>query len=130
MPQDWGDAAQRLWPDPPYADTMAMDDIVRARNTVVDSIGNLALLQPQLNAKLRNAGVEQRRAIYGQPRYLETRALAAHEIWDEQTIRAHAAAWLPRANKIWPGPRNRARLQRLANALMPLETGITRSGAE
>jgi len=48
MPQDWSDAAQRHWPDPPYNDTMAMDDIVRARNTAIDSIGNLTLLEPQL----------------------------------------------------------------------------------
>lgn len=104
MPQDWSDAAKRHWPDPSYDESMAMDDIVRARNTAVDSIGNLALLEPQLNAKLRNAGFEERRAIYGQSRYLATRALAEHDHWNEQSIRARAAAWLPLANQLWPGP--------------------------
>ncbi len=79
MPQGWSDPAERYWPDPPYDDTMAMDDIVRARNTTVDSIGNLALLEPQLNAKLRNADFEERRAIYGQARFIETRSLAERD---------------------------------------------------
>jgi hypothetical protein len=51
---------------------MAMDGVVRGRNTNVDSIGNLALLEPQLNAKLRNADFAERRAIYGQARFIET----------------------------------------------------------
>ncbi len=104
MPQDWSGPGRARWPDPPAAASGALDDAFRRREQAIASIGNLALIEPNLNAKLGNAGFADRRPIYARSRYLTTKGLARRDDWDEDAILKRAQAWLPTATRLWPGP--------------------------
>lgn len=104
MPRDWSDAERKRWPDPPIGPGVALDDAFRRRQTAIEAIGNLALVEPSLNAKLSNAGFDDRRAHYRRSRYVTTQALAEVDDWDERAMDARAKAWAPLAFRLWPGP--------------------------
>lgn len=108
MPRDWSDAARTRWPDPPTGFGVALDDAFRARGHAIESIGNLALVEPKLNASLGNSGFEDRRGGYRQSKYVTTRPLADIDVWAEPAIEARAASLLGAAIKLWPGPNHLA----------------------
>lgn len=99
LPQKW----QAHWPldsDDPEA--------VGHRERMLHSLGNLTLVNGQLNPKLSNGTWEEKREELSAHTvlHLNKELLAAYSAgtWDEETIRSRGKTLAARALRIWPPP--------------------------
>lgn len=68
---------------------------------VINRIGNLTLLSRRLNQALLNAQFDAKRTVYRNSELLQTRALAASDEWNPDTIETRQAEQARRARTIW-----------------------------
>lgn len=103
MPQGW----RHHWPLSPDAPS----DAAQVRDRVVQTVGNLTLLNDRLNPSLSNGpwtsneGASKRTGLNASVLLLNKELVAsAPEIWDEQLIRSRAVQMALAATKVWPRP--------------------------
>jgi hypothetical protein len=108
MPQKW----QTYWALPGMESVTEADygpelsERVHARNSIVNTIGNLTLITSTLNSSVSNGHfsvkMPELRAFTA---LALNRELHEFETWDESTIRRRSAALLEMARVIWPAPK-------------------------
>ena len=108
MPQKW----QANWTLPGTESVAEMDygpellERVRARNSIVNTIGNLTLITSALNSSVSNGNFSVKMpALQAFTALALNRELQEFELWDESTIRRRGAALFELARTIWSAPK-------------------------
>ena len=108
MPQKW----QTNWALPGMEGVAEADygpelsERVRARNSVVNTFGNLTLITSALNSSVSNGNFSVKMpALRAFTALALNRELSEFELWDESTIRRRGAALFELACNIWPAPK-------------------------
>ncbi|CAB3697128.1 DUF262 domain-containing protein [Achromobacter pestifer] len=108
MPQKW----QTNWALPgmegvPEADYgPELSERVRARNSIVNTVGNLTLITSALNSAVSNGDFSVKMpALRAFTALALNRELQEFELWDEPTIRRRSAALFELARNIWSAPK-------------------------
>ena len=108
MPQKW----QTNWALPGMEGVAEADygpelsERVRARNSVVNTFGNLTLITGALNSSVSNGNFSVKMpALRAFTALALNRELSEFELWDESTIRRRGAALFELACNIWPAPK-------------------------
>lgn len=82
-----------------------LSERVRARNSIVNTIGNLTLITSSLNSAVSNGNFSVKMpAIQAFTALALNRELQGFELWDEPTIRRRGAALFEVARTIWSAP--------------------------
>lgn len=117
MPQKW----QTNWALPGMEGVSEADyglelsERIRARNSIVNTIGNLSLITSALNSSVSNGNSSVKMsALRAFTALALNRELQEFESWDESTIRRRGAALFELARKIWSAPK---RAQTLINGV-------------
>lgn len=107
MPQKW----QTAWPLPgmeglreeEYGPELA--NLVRSRNSAVNTLGNLTLMTQALNSTISNGPIAGKiAAIKANAALALNRELHGYEQWDEDSIQERGAALFEVARTIWLAP--------------------------
>ncbi len=108
MPQNW----QTNWALPGMEGVAEADygpellERVRARNSIVNTIGNLTLITSALNSSVSNGNFSVKMpALRAFTALALNRELQEFELWDEPTIRRRGAALFELARTIWSAPK-------------------------
>jgi hypothetical protein len=88
----------------PYATPNAHAANAERREALVDTIGNLTLLEKALNQKASNRPFAQKCAQYSESRFHLNKYLNQQQRWTEDEIMARANVLFDLALKIWPRP--------------------------
>lgn len=126
MPQKW----QTAWPLPGM-EGLGEEELspelasqIRARNSAVNTLGNLTLLTQALNSTISNGPLEDKiAAIKANAALALNRELHGYDQWDEDAIEVRAAALFEVAKAIWVAPR-RAELPGVGIAVAPQRTSL------
>ncbi len=101
MPQNW----EANWPLPQWGERQ---EITEHRNSLVQAIGNLTLINERLNSALSNASWEQKRKTLASHStlFLNKTLLNDSEgkIWNEEFIQSRSKRMVELVAEIWPGP--------------------------
>ncbi len=126
MPQKW----QAAWPLPgmeglseeEFSPELASQ--VRARNSVVNTLGNLTLLTQALNSTISNGPLDGKiAAIKANAALALNRELHGYDHWDEDAIEERAASLFDVAKTIWAAP-HRAELPGVGMAVASQRTSF------
>ena len=101
MPQRWRDQDWPLQSDDDVADP------VEARNDLIQTLGNLTLINGGLNKRLSNRSWEDKRKFIAKSDnlFINKQLLAdAQDSWDENQIRSRGGWMTTKICEIWPGP--------------------------
>ncbi len=108
MPQKW----QTNWALPGMEGVAEADygpdlsERIRARNSIVNTIGNLTLITSSLNSSVSNGNSSVKMpALRTFTALALNRELQEFELWDESTIRRRGAALFELARTIWSAPK-------------------------
>ena len=108
MPQKW----QKNWALPGMEGVSEADygpellERIRARNSIVNTIGNLSLITSTLNSSVSNGNSSVKMpALRAFTALALNRELQEFELWDESTIRRRGAALFELARTIWSAPK-------------------------
>ena len=123
MPQKW----QTKWALPGMDGVAEADygpdlsERVRARNSIVNTIGNLTLITGALNAAVSNGSFSVKMpAVRAFAALALNRELNEFELWDESTIRRRGTALFELARAIWSAPkRTRSQTQGVDEGFEP-----------
>jgi hypothetical protein len=72
------------------------------REALVDTIGNITLLEKTLNKRASNRSFAQKRPLYSESGFHLNRDFVKQDSWDEDRIAARANALFDLAKQIWP----------------------------
>ena len=109
MPQDWQTPS---WPEPDQSLAGADETAERARERLIDSIGNLTLVNKKLNSRLGRAPWTRKSELYLQDEerlalnrdLLRPNRSRTPSVWDEEQIQKRSERLAKRVIEIWPRP--------------------------
>lgn len=117
LPQGWIEH----WPLPDGTKGLAWNEIVaadpndprvsatRARNTALQTIGNLTLLTQALNSSVSNgAWITKKPEVLNSSLLPINQQLHGFDTWDEEAIQKRGTDLFARAVRLWPGPDTKA----------------------
>lgn len=126
MPQKW----QTNWALPGMEGVVEADygselsERIRARNSIVNSIGNLTLITSALNSSVSNGDFSVKMpALRAFAALALNRELHEFELWDESTIRRRGAALFELARTIWSAPKRAQAVTHGVDGDFPLTFG-------
>lgn len=90
----------------PFSDkTASLQQNLQRRKLLVDTVGNLTLLEGRLNPQAGDRPFAQKKAIYGRDSSLQLNGtLKTFERWGEHEIAERAQHLFDAATRAWPGP--------------------------
>lgn len=109
MPQDWQTPS---WPEPDPSLAGKDETAERARDRLIDSIGNLTLVSKDLNSRLGRAPWTRKSELYPQDKerlalnrdLLRPDRSRTPSVWDEEQIQKRSERLAKRVIEIWPRP--------------------------
>ena len=109
MPQDWQTPS---WPEPDPSLAGKDETAERARDRLIDSIGNLTLVSKDLNSRLGRAPWTRKSELYLQDKeklalnrdLLRPDRSRTPSVWDEEQIQKRSERLAKRVIEIWPRP--------------------------
>ena len=126
LPQKW----QTNWALPGMEGVTEVDygpelsERIRARNSIVNTIGNLTLITGPLNSSVSNAHFSVKMpAVRAFTALALNRELSEFELWDESTIRRRGAALFELARTIWSAPKRAQTVAYCVAREFPLVSG-------
>ena len=101
MPQSWG----QNWPLPECLDESGIESFTQKRNHTIHTVGNLTLVNHQLNAKLSNAAwVDKCKTLDCHSNLFLNKELKDSVEWNESEIKSRSERMAELFAEIWPGP--------------------------